>query len=184
MLPTDKGDSMALRKHGTSVDSGRRQRRILSKPFVIGIAVIGCLAVATPAFAGSNSTGNVIYYAETGPDGIIHCAGYDAAIGTGSGLIASETNTYVAKDLYCVNADSYPANYFEARSQIYNDDYQICADTNWDWNSSGASTAVAEIDASDAQCGNAAPYFTLGQNDAAVNLSWQYWSEGTQAVNP
>lgn len=154
----------------------------MSKGFVITLLVIGSLGLALPALAGGEQdTGSVIYYAETGPDGIIHCAGYNSLVAT-DGYVVGETQTYVAKDLYCVNADSYPANYFEARAQIYTSAEDICEDSNWQWNASGASD-VAAIDPSipESDCPSS-EYYVLGQNDAAVNLEWQYWAEATNWV--
>ena len=145
--------------------------------FVGLLAAAGVLGVAAPALAGSAGTGNVIYYAQTGPDSVIHCAGYNAAVGTGGGTVAGAAVTYVAKNLYCVNADSYPSNYFEARAEIINTSNVVSADTGWVWNSS-PSSVTAYIARSEAGC-SSSEYYTLGQNNAAVNLAWQYWADSS-----
>jgi hypothetical protein len=159
-----------------------RPRRLFSKGFIGTLAVIGVLGVSLPALAGSAGTGNVIYYAKTGPDGVIHCAGYNSSVGTASGYVASATTTYVAKDLYCVNADSYPDDYFAARTQTYNSQEQLCEDSGWVWNSSPSSVQTYMV-MNESACPTTSQYYTLGQNDAAVNLGWQYTWESSGWAN-
>ena len=108
-------------------------------------------------------------------------AGLVSSVGTGSGYVAGNTITYVAKDLYCVNADSYPNNYFDARSQIINTSNVVCADSNWVPNTSPSSVSGYTL-AVESGCPSS-QYYTLGQNNAAVNLSWRYWAEASGWAN-
>lgn len=150
--------------------------KVLSKPFIALIGIVGFLGVTVPAFAAYGSTGYVIYYGKYGPDGVIHCAGYNAAVDTNPGTVSSDTLTYVAKNLYCGSADSYPANYFAADTQLYNNNLQLCYDPGWQWNTNGASSVNTGFGMAEGSCPTS-QYITLGQNYAAVNLAWQYWSE-------
>ena len=147
-------------------------RRVLSKPFIIAAVALGSLGFALPALAGGSSSGGpTVYYAQTGLDGVIHCAGSYVYLGTGGGMATVETETYVQKDLYCVNADSYPANYFAAASDLVNDQYQVCQSTRWYWNTA-PSGVWASWSWAESSC-SSSRYFAIGWSQAEVNLGWR-----------
>lgn len=149
-----------------------RKRRIFSKPFVVALAALGSIAFAAPALAaGSSQGGPTTYYAQTGLDGIIHCARSWIYLGTGSGIATVETQTLVQRDLYCVNLDSYPNNYFAAASDLVNDSYTVCQSTPWVWNNS-PSGVIATGAWYETQCPSSR-YFALGFSHAEVNLGWR-----------
>jgi hypothetical protein len=147
-------------------------RRVLSKPFIIAAITLGSLGFAVPALAGGPTTGGpTVYYAQTGLDGVIHCAGSYVYLGTGGGMATVETETYVQKDLYCVNADSYPNSYFAAASDLVDDQYQVCQSTPWKWNTS-PSGVWASWSWAESTC-SSSRYFAIGFSQAEVNLGWR-----------
>lgn len=124
--------------------------------------------------AGSANAGPTTYYAQYGPDGVIHCAGYAVSIATSGGQAAVNSNTYVKKNLYCVTNDSYPANYFASAADLVKGDNHICEGTPWNWNSSGAEITYAGNVWAESLCpSSTGQYFGLGFSHAAVNLGWQ-----------
>jgi hypothetical protein len=171
---------------------GPRKRKILSPVFVLLVAFVGAAGFATTAYAyGSTQAGPTIYYGQTGPDGVIHCAGYEAQLNvharppTSDGDIYDFSTTYVAKDLYCVNADSYPANYFFTSAVVSQADGPFCFQTAWAGNPSGASSieTYGVTDHTSCSAGPENAYQGWGFSKAAVNLSWQYGTLDTNLVS-
>lgn len=142
------------------------------------------MGFAVPALAaGTSNAGPTTYYAQYGPDGVIHCAGYAASISTGGGNAAVNSNTYVKKNLYCVTNDSYPANYFASSADLVNGNDQICESTGWKWNTGGAEIVFQGAVWAESQCPSN-EYFGFGFSQAAVNLAWQDGEINTNWVTP
>jgi hypothetical protein len=129
---------------GAVVDRSTKQR-VLSPPFLVAAASVGALGFAVPAYAvDSSGLATNTYYAQTGSDGVIHCASAGATLYTGGGAAYVDYKTYTQADLYCVNNEQHPAGYLETYGAISTQDGGFCFSTPWSVNSSTTSSETGE----------------------------------------
>lgn len=83
-------------------------RRVLA-----GITVCVALVISSNEVAAASTN---VYYAQTGLDGVIHCATAEQDLWVTNGFTVNlSAATRTSKNLYCGTAETYPASYMNVR---------------------------------------------------------------------